>query len=45
MDEADKICGMHGGLEKWITGLEGIVKEEEHMEDLSADGVVIKMDL
>ena len=24
---------------------EGIVKEEEHMEDLRADGVVIKTDL
>ena len=36
---------MHGGMDKWIKGLEGNVKEEEHMEDLSADGVVIKTDL
>lgn len=45
MDETDKMRGMQGGKDKWRKGLEGNVKEDEHMDDLRADFVVIKTNL
>jgi hypothetical protein len=36
---------MYGGKDKCIKGLESNAKEGDHMEDLGADGYIIKMDL